>query len=89
MNNKIDIFEFSKNIKTKKDFEEFLKLLVKEYKMSPGEWENNTLESYLEALQFYTQDIEGYYSNMNISFDPNNPTWKNFADILLGAIVYE
>jgi hypothetical protein len=85
----MDIHEMSEKIETKKDFEEFLKLLRLDFETNPDDWENNTLEEFLESLQAYTKDVEGYFKNMNIPFDEKRPTWKIFAQLLLGAKVYE
>jgi hypothetical protein len=37
----------------------------------------------------YSEDIQGYYDNTNQNIDANTPSWKLFADILLGAKIYE
>jgi len=54
-------------------------------------WENPTLDRFLEAMEAYTLDIDGYYKNMHIDInvDAGNPPWQVFADILRGARVYE
>ncbi len=84
-----NIHEKVEQINSKKEFEEFLELLFKDFKINGRSWENKDLISYLEALRAYSRDIEGYYQNMNIPFDIENPSWRNFAEILLGAVVYE
>ena len=81
--------ELSENIETKKDFEVFLENLRADFDTNKDEWENRNLKDFLEALHAYTSSIEGYYKNMDIPFDENRPTWLNFADVLLGATVYE
>jgi hypothetical protein len=37
----------------------------------------------------YSEDILGYYDNTNQKVDADTPSWKVFADILLGAKIYE
>lgn len=83
------IHEAYEQIESKKDFEDFLRQFRQDLKSNANDWENLTLEDFLEALQAYTEDIEGYYKNMNIPFDDKRPTWKVFAHLLLGAKVYE
>ncbi|MEM0941906.1 MAG: hypothetical protein AAGI25_19265 [Bacteroidota bacterium] len=49
----MDIYEFYKTIETREDFKEFLKLLQEDYKNNGSEWENDSLELFLEALYGY------------------------------------
>ncbi|MBW3469831.1 DUF7660 family protein [Arthrospiribacter ruber] len=85
----MDVYEIYEKIESKKDFENFLEQFRIDLETKPEEWENITLVSFLESLHAYTQDVEGYYKNMNMPFDERRPTWKVFAHLLLGAKVYE
>ncbi|HYF02320.1 MAG TPA: hypothetical protein VEC36_03010 [Patescibacteria group bacterium] len=75
----------------KNSFIEFLELLHEDFKSNKASWENPDLESFLEAMIRYTEDIQGYYDNIKPqeNIDAEIPTWSQFADILRGAIVYE
>jgi hypothetical protein len=85
-----DLVEISEKIKTKADFVSFVALLLEDLKNSPPEWENNTLESYLDAMGRWTDGMEGYYKNMGINtIEYDKINWRIFADILLAARVYE
>jgi hypothetical protein len=75
-------------LNTKEDFIIFLKLLVQNLRNNPDEWENKSLESYLEAAVSWTEDMEGYYQNNNLPI-PKNVDWKVFANILIAAKMYE
>jgi hypothetical protein len=75
-------------IKTRDDFIQFLSLLLADLKGQPHYWENNTLESYLEALASWTEDMDGYYINTSQPV-PQDVNWKVFADILMAATMYE
>lgn len=86
---KLHLLILQNNIKDKKDFEIFLEKLRYDFHYNKDEWENKTLKDFLESLQAYTVDIEGYYRNQNKAFNPENPTWQTFAQILIGAKVYE
>lgn len=68
--------------------EEFLTFIEK-FQTESKDFENNTLESFLEAMARYSRDIDGYYSNTGQSIDLNKVNWKVFADILQGAATYE
>jgi hypothetical protein len=85
MEDKISDFK----VNNKKDFDIFLDLLRDDLKNNPENWENNTLESFLEALQAYTNCIQNYYDNFNIEINSEKASWQVFADIFKGAIVYE
>lgn len=75
-------------LKCKEDFVEFIRLLIVDLQENPNGWENQTLESYLEAIASWTEDMEGYYQNNNIEI-PQNINWKAFANILMAAKMYE
>lgn len=69
-----------------------LALFVKELRTSllnePEEWENIKLVDYLEAMEAWIIDMEGYYKNNNLEV-PENPSWKTMAEILYAAKDYE
>jgi len=75
-------------IQTKDDFIGFLQLLVQNIKSHPEEWENKSLDSYLEGIASWTEDMEGYYQNNNLPI-PQSVDWKLFANILMAAKMYE
>ena len=69
-------------------FLKFMELLIGHLKNNPDEWENKSLLEYLEAVANWTADMDGYYINNNLTI-PENVNWQVFANILLGASVYE
>ena len=70
-------------------FIKFLNLLHKDLLENPENWKNKTLPDFLEALSRYTEDIQGYYDNMQLNVTADNPDWSTFADIFKGATIYE
>ncbi len=70
-------------------FIKFLELLRKDFFNNPENWENKTLPDFLEALRAYTEDIQGYYDNMNLNVNADKPEWSTFSDIFKGATIYE
>jgi len=54
----------------------------------PGEWENPTLERFLEALAVSLEGIPRVYANRGEQF-PKEPTWRVLAEILVMASGYE
>lgn len=74
---------------TRFEFIEFLKEFRKDLEDNKSNWENKTLEDFLEAMEAYTEDVQGFYDNMKLDIDANVPTWENFMTILKGASIYE
>jgi hypothetical protein len=52
------------------------------------EWENATLERFLEALGGYLGDLDGYFRNRGEAV-PDQPDWHLVALLLLAASGYE
>jgi len=77
----MDIEDTLNSINTKKDFENFLKLFQENLSSKRGDWENNDLESYIEAIYGYVYDL----NDKQLS----NPSWQLLAEILLAARTYE
>ncbi|MET4076588.1 hypothetical protein [Hymenobacter sp. UYCo722] len=75
-------------IKTRQEFLAFLEVLRKDLREGGTQWENGTLADYLEAIQAWTADMDGYYANTGQP-TPENVQWQVFADILRAARVYE
>lgn len=74
----MDVFDFAEKIQTKQDFLTFIQKIIVDFHENKEEWENVNLDDFLEAMYRYCNDKE---------FD--EPSWKVFADILLGASIYE
>jgi hypothetical protein len=79
---------FINTIETREDFIQFIKLLRQEFCNEPELRENNTIELFLEGMAAWVTDMDGYYINNNMLI-PTKLEWKNFAEILAGASVYE
>ncbi|CAM1347568.1 DUF7660 family protein [Tenacibaculum crassostreae] len=74
---------------TRVEFIEFIREFRKDLKEDKSSWRNVTLEDFLEAIESYTEDVQGFYDNMQMDIDADKPTWENFKTILKGASVYE
>lgn len=73
-----NIYEFAKHINSKKDFDEFLCLFLKDCIADSDNWENNTLMRFFDALSRYSE-----------AKTESTPSWTFFAELLLAAKVYE
>jgi hypothetical protein len=77
------------SIQTREHLAQFVMQLRNDLINQDNKWENDDLISFLEALSAYLQDIPGYYKNNDIQIDPDECSWRLFADALLGARIYE
>ncbi len=76
-------------VNNRDSFIQLLKLMQADLQQNKEDWENNKLESFLEAMGRYAEDIQGYYDFNKQNINADVPSWKVFADIMRGAIVYE
>jgi hypothetical protein len=83
-----DFINIIDKIEDKQEFVQFVELLNQDLRENPNSWENITLGSYLEAISSWTEDMDGYYKNMNIDYTKLNQ-WQIFANILVASKVYE
>ena len=79
--------EHIEGLRSKEDFIVFMKVLQNRLK-NDDDWENKSLSDYLEAIQRWVEDMDGYYANMNKAI-PENCDWKVMAEILHAASMYE
>jgi hypothetical protein len=84
----MSVHEEIKTVKTKEDFINFLGKLAADKKNNSVEWENKTIENYLESIQSWIEDMEGYYENNNIEV-PKNIDWNFFATVFYVGKIYE
>ena len=73
---------------SKRDFVFFLRKLRKDFIENPSSWENNNIDDFLEAMEAWVDEMEGFYANQNVPM-PKNIKWGVFADILMGAKLHE
>ncbi|XDZ00197.1 hypothetical protein AB8E30_09420 [Bacillus manliponensis] len=66
----------------------FLSLLQRGFKENNEEWKNTDVESYLESLQAWINDCDGYYKNTGETI-PKNIPWNFIAQVLFAAAYYE
>lgn len=76
------------DVKTQEEFVKFVRYLRDVYRNDPTRWENNTLESYLDALAGWVEDLEGVYQHWNREI-PTDVSWSLIAKMLDAATVYE
>jgi predicted Ser/Thr protein kinase len=75
-------------IVSKEDLADFIETLRDNFVQSSSEWENPTMDRYLDAMAAWVRDMDGYYRNAGEN-PPIQPTWRTVADILVAAKIYE
>lgn len=81
--------EHSSKVMSPKDLSGFIGKMLIDYQTNKDNWENITLERFLEAMAAWVDEMDGYYENVGEPFDENQPSWSNFSDILSAATMYE
>jgi hypothetical protein len=76
------------SISSRQDFVGFLRSLLDDLRRDPTSWGNRTLESFIEAMAAWTEDMNGYYQNRH-ELTPEQSNWKVLGQILLAAKFYE
>ncbi|MEU7296083.1 hypothetical protein AB0A76_23190 [Streptomyces exfoliatus] len=69
-------------------FSAFLARLREDHAANSQQWENATLEGFLEALQAWTDASPGWYRNFGHDL-PREGDWTFFARALTAARIYE
>lgn len=84
----MNLAERAQAVRTRDDLAAFVVELKADLDTNPDAWENGNLHSFLEAMAAWIGDMQGYYQNTGQSLS-DLPPWKVFADILMGARLYE
>ena len=84
----MEVYEKINTIYTKDEFIDFMKFLIKDKEVNPEEWENGSVSEYLEAIVSWTEDMDGYYRNMNLEV-PKNIDWRFIATLFYVGKIYE
>lgn len=77
-----------KNINTRDEFIRFMDVLIKDARENSKAWEYKSVDEYLESIQSWVQDMDGFYKNHNIEL-PSNIDWSLLANILYVGKIYE
>ena len=83
-----DLKTLSSQVTSRAELARFVGALHADLVANPQSWQNVNLESFLEAMSGWIEDMEGYYRNAGESFD-GTPSWSMVAEILLAAKSYE
>ena len=71
-------------VSTREDLSAFVRALRLGLVEGTVKFENRDLDSYLEALSAWVDDMDGCYETV-----PEQPSWRTVAEILMAAAIYE
>lgn len=83
-----DLEETQSRVETREELIAFVSLLRQDFAKNGHQWENSTLDTYLEALQAVLADWRGRFANRG-ELVPEVPSWRLVAEVLLAASAYE
>ncbi|MFF4890446.1 DUF7660 family protein [Micromonospora chersina] len=72
------------HVATNTDAAEIVARMLTDLRAHPTEWENHTLERFLDALESSLRGLPWLYRNRGDDF-PDQPTWKQFTEALVMA----
>lgn len=84
----MELHEQISAIQSKNDLIEFIRALDADLRANSAHWENATLERFLGALASWLEDSDGYYRNQGRPV-PTSPSWRDVAEMLMAAKMYE
>ena len=73
---------------SRQDLVGLLRRLSADVRANPEEWENASVERYLESMAAWLEDMDGYFSGKGEE-PPREPTWRLVGQVLLAAKYYE
>jgi hypothetical protein len=76
-------------IETKEDLATFVSELRQDLLRHPDEWQNLTLDHYLESLSAWLADMAEDYFESNGARVPETPSWRALGEMLLAGKYYE
>jgi len=70
------------------DLVTFIQELAEDLNRNGTSWENPTLDRFLAALASWLEDSSAYYENQGRPV-PETPSWRDVAEMLMAAKMYE
>jgi len=78
----------SSSVSSKEDLADFIEALRTDFVENSAEWENPTVDKFLDAMAAWVRSMDNYYRNTG-NAPVASPTWSVFADMLSAAKIYE
>lgn len=75
-------------VESREDLVFFVRDLLRDFEERPESWESRDLESFLDAVAAWIEDMDGYHRSSG-GQTSEQPGWRTFARILMAARMYE
>jgi hypothetical protein len=75
-------------VASKDDLADFIDALRENFVANPSEWENATVDRFLDGMAAWVRSMD-HYSQNDGQAPVTFPSWSVFADILAAAKIYE
>jgi len=72
------LLEQINEVDSKERLADFVAALAKDLQENARDWENVNLSRFLDAMEAWVRDMDGYYKNTGQPI-PDTPTWRTFA----------
>nr|WP_253267796.1 hypothetical protein [Streptomyces asoensis] len=84
----MDLDDQADSVRTREDFVQFLADALADLQNRPEDWENVTLENFLEAWGAWVGSMPGWCKNQGKEL-PDQPDWNLLAAMVMAARIYE
>jgi len=81
----MDLNERIDSVVNKETFINFMEALIDDYKNKPEEWENLSIDMFLDAINRWAEDFN--FRDPDINFE--RPDWKTIAILFYMGKIYE
>lgn len=85
----MNIHEEVYQVKDKKDFIKFLRLLSEDFIVKNKEWENITISDYLESIAAWVEDNDSFFREKKNEEHLAELDWNSVAAIFFSGRFYE
>ena len=82
------IDELAMAVRNREDFLKFLEALCVDFESNRDAWENDRLDSFLDAMLGWCQGLDGLRENMGYEVEGRH-RWQLLTDALMAARIYE
>ena len=83
-----ELEDMIQSVDSKEGLEHLMRALLDDLHRNSDEWENPTLDRYLEALAEVISSVDVIYRNLGQD-TPVEPSWRLFGEALMAARYYE
>ena len=81
-----NIYNYLNKVTDKESFLKFMKALINDYRNNPDEWENDTIDYYLDAIMAWIVDFSSCERN---DIDWDKIDYSVIAELFLAGKIYE